>query len=246
MKLKDRVAIVTGGAKGVGWGIAELFGREGAHIVLIGRSEEAIDTARHDLRREGIEVLAYVGDVAQAADVQRMVDGVLAHFGRVDILANNAGVNPHRGRSVLETEEADWDLAMAVNLRGMFLCTKAVLPGMKKQNCGWIINICSIGGRLSPNGKNCAYRTSKFGVRGFTWTLAKDVKDDNIAISAILPGTTRSAMIANENGDTSNWLEPKDIAEAALFLATRDTKVIIPEMTVAPRFTIGGLECPYS
>ena len=83
-------------------------------------------------------------------------------------------------------------------------------------------------------------------MRGFTLTLAKDVKDDNIAISAILPGTTRSAMIANEDGDTSNWLEPKDIAEAALFLATRDTKVIIPEITVAPRFTIGGLECPYS
>ena len=139
-----------------------------------------------------------------------------------------------------------WDLTMAANLRGMFLCTKSVLPGMKTHNCGWIINICSIGGRLSPNGNNCAYRTSKFGVRGFTWTLAKDVKDDNIAVSAILPGTTRSAMIANEDGDTSYWLEPKDIAEAALFLATRDTKVIIPEMTVAPRFTIGGLECPYS
>ncbi|MBI4571691.1 MAG: SDR family oxidoreductase [candidate division NC10 bacterium] len=245
MRLQGRVAIVTGGAKGIGWGITQLFAKAGSHIVLIGRSEDAIRQAERHLRDDGIKALACVGDVSKSSDVRQMVAAALQQFGQIDILVNNAGVNPNRGRSVLDTEEADWDAIMAVNLRGMLLCTKAVLPIMKKQRRGHIINMCSIGGKVIRDGKNSAYRTSKFGVRGFTWSLAKDVRDDNISVSAILPGTTQSAMNPNETGDSSSWLSPNDIGEAALFLATREPNVIIPEMIVAPRSSIGGPTCPY-
>jgi NAD(P)-dependent dehydrogenase (short-subunit alcohol dehydrogenase family) len=246
MRLTGRVAVVTGGAKGIGLGISNLFGSEGAHVVLAGRDEAAIRTAERDLVKQGIRAVGYVGDVSSASDVRRILDGAMGQFGRVDILINNAGVNPGFGRSLVDLGETDWDTTMAVNLRGLFLCTKGVVPLMKQQGRGWIVNICSLAGRLVSDGKNAAYKASKFGVRGFTWSAAKDLRDDNIAVSAILPGITRSPMVARATGDPSAWLDPSDVAEAALFLVTRDPKVVIPEITIAPRVTIGTAACPYS
>ena len=246
MKLEGRVAVVTGGAKGIGRGIADLFGSERARVVLVGRAEGAIRTAERELATQGITAVGYVGDVSRASDVQRIMDGAVGQFGRIDILINNAGVNPGFGRSLVDMAEADWDATMAVNLRGLFLCAKAVVPIMKQQGRGWIVNISSLAGRVVPDGKNAAYKASKFGVRGFTWSAAKDLRDDNIAVSAILPGITRSPMVAHVTGDASAWLDPSDVAEAALFLVTRDPKVVIPEITIAPRVTIGTAACPYS
>jgi NAD(P)-dependent dehydrogenase (short-subunit alcohol dehydrogenase family) len=246
MKLAGRVAIVTGGAKGIGRGIATAFAREGARIALVGRAVEPIQTAERELAAEGRDILAHVGDVSRASDVRRVVDSALARFGRIDILVNNAGVNPGFGRSLLELEEEQWDLTMAVNLRGMFLCTKAVVPAMRQQGAGWIVNIGSLAGRLISDGKNAPYKASKFGVRGFTWSVGKDLREDNIAVSSILPGITQSPMVVQAPGDPSTWLTPADVAEAALFLVTRDPKVVIPEITIAPRVTIGTAACPYS
>ena len=246
MKLPGRVAIVTGGAKGIGRGIATLFAQEGARIALVGRDDAAIRTAERELRAQGSDVVGHVGDVARAADVRRVVDGTLARFGRIDILVNNAGVNPGFGRSLLDLEEEQWDQTMAINLRGTFLCTKAVVPTMRQQGGGWIVNIGSLAGRVVPDGKNAAYKASKFGVRAFTWSAGKDLRDDNIAVSSILPGITQSPMVARAAGDPSSWLTPVDVAEAALFLVTRDPKVVIPEITIAPRVTIGTAACPYS
>lgn len=246
MKLEGRVAVVTGGAKGIGRGISDLFGSEGARIVLVGRAEEAIRTAERELAKQGITAVGHVGDVSRVSDVTRLVEGALAQFGRIDILINNAGVNPGFGKSLIDMGEVEWDATMAVNLRGLFLCTKAVVPVMKRQGRGWIVNISSLAGRVVPDGKNSAYKASKFGVRGFTWSVAKDLRDDNIAVSAILPGITQSPMVAHAAGDPSTWLSATDVAEAALFLVTRNPKVVIPEITIAPRVTIGTAACPYS
>jgi len=245
-RLDGRVAIVTGGATGIGLATVRAFWREGAAVGVIGRGRRPLEALESEADGRGAALLAAVGDVSRAEDVERFVGAVLARFGRLDTLVNNAGVNPHRGRSVLDTTEGDWDLAMAVNVRGPFLCTKAVLPHMRRQRRGWIVNIASIGGRLSPDGQNCGYRASKFGLRGFSWTLAKDVRDDDIAVSVVFPGTTRTEMVAAEAEEASPWLSPDDVAEVVLFLATRDPKVVIPEITVSPRCRIGGPQCPYT
>jgi len=246
MKLSDRTALITGGAKGIGFAIAKAFAGEGARLVLIGRDGAALETAAATLKEKGAAVLSLTADVADEADVAGAFKAAADRFGGLDILVNNAGIHPHRGRRVLETATEDWDDVIAVNLRGPFLCMKAAIPLMRARGRGWIINIGSIASRVVPDGTNSAYRASKFGLRGLVWTLAKDLRADNIAVSAIFPGSTRTAMIANDAGDKTGWLDPEDVAEAALFLATRRTDVVIPEIAITPRIAIGGPGCPYA
>jgi NAD(P)-dependent dehydrogenase (short-subunit alcohol dehydrogenase family) len=246
MRLDDRTALITGAARGIGFSIAKTFAREGARLVLFGRDGTRLEAAAAALRDSGAAVLPLTVDVANEAAVIGAFKTAADFFGGIDILVNNAAINPNRGRPVMETTTADWDHVMAVNLRGPFLCAKAAIPLMRAHGRGWIINIGSIASRVIRDGNNSAYRTSKFALRGLCWALAKDLREDNIAVSAIFPGTTRTAMVTNEAGDQTGWLDPEDVAEAALFLATRRTDVVIPEITISPRSAIAGLSCPYA
>ena len=203
-QLRDRVAVVTGGASGIGAGIALAFAREGAAIALVDRvpraNANAVLAAISDLGREVVYVQA---DVSSATEVEAMADTVLAHFGRVDILVNNAGIFTERKVETMSV--ADWDLVLGINLRGTFLCTKFLLGQMLARGSGRIINMASQLGQIG--GVEAAhYAASKAGVIGFTKSLAREVGSRGVLVNAIAPGPISTPMLA---GETEEWRSRK-------------------------------------
>lgn len=207
MKLKGKVALVTGGGRGIGEGVVKVLAREGASIAIaeadrvdwacnqyetkdIGGYQAALRLVEQ-LRQQGTPAIAIEADVTKAADVKRMVELTVDRFGRIDILVNVAGVITVNTTENLSEEE--WDSIMDTNAKGVFLCCKAVLGQMKKQGSGRIINFASIAGK---NGFPTLphYCASKFAVVGFTNSLAKEVARDNITVNAVCPGIVPTQM----------------------------------------------------
>jgi NAD(P)-dependent dehydrogenase (short-subunit alcohol dehydrogenase family) len=182
MKLQERVALVTGAAEGLGKAIAVAFADQGAKIVI---ADVNYDLAQHTTDEIGGGAIAVKVDVTRWDEVINAVEQTLNRFGRIDILVNNAGIV--RKYWVKDLPEAVWDEVMAVNLKGTFLCSKAVLPTMIEQQYGRIINMSSIAGKLGQ-ATDSAYCASKFGILGFTQSLALEVAKDNILVNAICPG----------------------------------------------------------
>ncbi len=184
-KLKDKVAIVTAAGRGIGKGIALKLSQEGANIVIADLDIEAAKTVSEEIEKTGMRSLAIQADVSNADEVKKMVDSTIMEFGRVDILVNNAGIN--KPAFILDVTEEIWDLTMNVNLKSVFLCSKAVIPFMIKENYGKIINISSISGKkggtwISP------YCASKFGIIGFTQSIARELAPFGINVNAVCPG----------------------------------------------------------
>jgi len=166
MRLANRIAIVTGGGRGIGRAICLAFAREGAQVVTTARTHSEIEQVASEIRSLGQKALAIATDVSDEEGVASMVDATLRALGRIDILVNNAAIN-HPSCPVVELDPRDWDTIMAVNLKGTFLCCRAVLGKMIEQRSGKIINISSIGGRRGGAGRS-AYRASKAAVLNFT------------------------------------------------------------------------------
>ena len=203
-RLKDRIALVTGAASGIGQGIAIAFAREGADIVIADRSPEAkaAETIA-GIRKHGREVLFVQTDVADERSVQAMAKTALARFGRVDILVNNAGIFTESLIENLSIE--DWDRVMNVNLRGVFLCTRALLGQMLERRDGRIINIASQLGQIG--GKSIGhYAASKAGVIGLTKSLAREVATRGVLVNAICPGPIETPLLESE---TEEWRSAK-------------------------------------
>ncbi len=193
MRLKDKVAIVTGGGRGIGSSICLAFAREGADIVVAARTSEEIQGISAELERLGGQALALKTDVSQREDVRNMVDRTIREFGKVDILVNNAGVQGPIGATV-DTDIDCWIETVKINLIGSYLCSKGVLPYMIKQKRGKIINL-SGGGSVSPRPFFSAYGVSKAALVRFTETLAEEVKEFNIDVNAIAPGAINTRML---------------------------------------------------
>lgn len=193
MKLEGKVAIVTGGGGGIGRVIALRFTREGAAVVLAGPTEEKIKGVETEILENGGRVIAVLTDVADEANVERMVASALSGFGRIDILVNNAGV---AGPTALvqNVSRDDWDRTFAINLTGAFLCAKHVLPHLVEQRSGCIINITSIAG-LQAYAYRSPYCASKWGMIGLTQTLAQEGGQHGITANAIAPGPVRGPRI---------------------------------------------------
>jgi 3-oxoacyl-[acyl-carrier protein] reductase len=232
--LKDKVAIVTGGAHGIGKAYCQAFAQAGARVVpadIDGPAAEQV-AAQLSGKTEG-KSLAVRVDVADEASTEQMAKTVLDRFGRVDILVNNAAifatVPMNRGR--IETiDPAEWDRMMAVNLKGLFFCSRAVLPAMREQKSGKIVNITS-GTVFSGSLGRIHYVTSKAGVIGFTRTLAREVGDDNIQVNCIAPGSTLSEENPTEEiikmrqapvqtRTLKRLQKPEDLVGVMLFLAS--------------------------
>ncbi|MBS7650479.1 MAG: glucose 1-dehydrogenase [Candidatus Bathyarchaeia archaeon] len=230
--LKGKVAIITGGNSGIGKGIAQGFAEAGSNIVIAARNQEKTSLAIQEIEDEyGVKAIGIQVDVKNEDQIQMMVERTLDDFGQINILVNNAGMNIRKMPQ--ELSSSDWDEVLAVNLRGAFLCSKAVYPAMKKAGGGKIINIGSMmsifgGAKLAP------YSASKAGIVQLTRCLAVAWAPDNIQVNAILPGYINTDLTMAARKDipdlyertlrrtpAGRWGEPGDLKGAAIFLASR-------------------------
>jgi len=223
---KGKVAVITGASRGIGRSIALALAAEGARIVAVDLDLAATEAVVAELKGQGAEAVAVVGNVTVADDAEKMIDAAVKSFGRVDILVNNAGIT--RDGLLMRMKEEDWDAVLTVNLKGAFLCSKAVSKVMTKQRSGRIINIASVVGQMGNAGQ-ANYCASKAGLIGLTKSNARELAKRNITVNAVAPGFIATAMTnalpekAREELVAQIPLErlgaPEDIANAVLFLA---------------------------
>ncbi|PKP61763.1 short-chain dehydrogenase [Candidatus Atribacteria bacterium HGW-Atribacteria-1] len=231
--LKDRVAIVTGAARGIGRTIVDCFASRGAKIVVADLVEEEAEEVIRQLKTKNIECLGVKANVTQIDEVKYVVEKTISKFGRIDILVNNAGGGSPL-RSIEEIEIDEWDRIIRNNLTSTYICCKAVVPHMKKQKCGKIINISSIAGRFFSPLSGPHYASAKAGIQGLTRQLAKELGPFNITVNAVAPGTTLTQRVekkwlTHSEEDRKQLLsmiplgrlaQPEDIADAVLFFAS--------------------------
>lgn len=233
MKLEGKVALVTGGAQGIGRAIALALAREGAKVVLSDINLEKAQETGREIESLGREALAVGGNVASAKDAENMVNQTLERFGRLDILVNNAGIT--RDQLLLRMKEEDWDLVLAVNLKGTYNCTKAAIRHLVKQKGGKIVNIASVVGEMGNAGQ-ANYSASKAGVIGFTKSIAREYAVRNVQVNAVAPGFIDTAMTQAVPEKDREFLikqipmqrlgTPEDVAEAVLFLVSSSADYI--------------------
>ena len=226
--LKDQVAIITGGARGIGRAIAEKYAAHGASLAVIDVNLEAAEGTAQELANQyGIRAIASKCDVSKADEVEAVIKKVLDTFGRVDILVNNAGVT--RDNLMMRMKDDEWDLVININLKGVFVCTRAVIRFMAKARRGAIINLASVVGQMGNAGQ-ANYTASKGGVIALTKTTAREFASRGIRVNAVAPGFINTDMtkVLSEQVKTEmlrqvpleRMGEPEDIANACLFLAS--------------------------
>lgn len=228
-EFSGKTAIVTGAARGMGYAVAKRLAAGGASVVINDINAEAAARSASDLHTLGHEALALPGDVTSGRDVGRLVATAADHFGKVQILINNAGIL--RPTPVVDIEEDEWDLVVNVNLKGTYLCSRAVLPGMQKTGWGRIVNFSSTAGKNVSTVGGAHYTAAKAGILGFTRHLAKEVARHGITVNAVCPGLIDTEMVrstisaeraqAYADGFPINRLgEPVEVAELVAFLAS--------------------------
>ncbi len=250
MDLSDRVAIVTGSGQGIGRAIALKLAEVGATVVVndIGDASP-VEGVAEEIRKMKRESLAILADISLTSDVTRLVDTTIATYGRVDILVNNAGVT--RDQLVLRMSDDDWDKVLNVNLKSVFLCTRAVLRHMLRQRWGRIISIASIVG-LIGNAGQANYASAKAGIIGFTRTIAKEAAPRGITANAVAPGFIDTSMTQQLPEERRQELmshillgylgSPRDVAEAVAFLVSEEARYITGQvLTVDGGISLGKL-----
>ncbi|KGR79497.1 3-oxoacyl-ACP reductase FabG [Ureibacillus manganicus] len=233
MRLEDKVAIITGGANGIGKAAVEIFAREGAKVVIADFAEEQGKQLESELREKSFDVQFVKLDVASRESVQTMVQKVLSNYGKIDILINNAGIT--KDAMLVKMTEEDFDRVVDVNLKGVFNCTQAVVPHMIEKGYGKVINTASVSGVYGNIGQT-NYAATKAAIVGMTKTWAKELGRKGINVNAVSPGFTRTSMTEKMPEKILNYMEsivslqrlgvPKDIANAYLFLASDEASYV--------------------
>ncbi|WLR53467.1 3-oxoacyl-[acyl-carrier-protein] reductase [Mesobacillus subterraneus] len=231
MRLEGKVALVTGASRGIGREIALELAREGASVAVnyAGSEAKALEVV-DEIKAMGLDAFAIQADVSNSESVTDMVKETIERFGMIDILVNNAGIT--KDNLLMRMKESEWDDVININLKGVFLCTKAVTRQMMKQRSGRIINISSIVG-VSGNPGQANYVAAKSGVIGLTKTTAKELSSRGITVNAVAPGFITTDMTDKLNEDVKTEMlkqiplarlgEPKDIAKTVIFLASEDS-----------------------
>jgi len=224
-RFTERVAIVTGGGRGIGKAIAQGFAREGARVVVTARTADEIADVAHEIVLAGGEAVGVVCDVSDEANVQQMVDETISQWGRIDILVNNAATNlPNI--DVVDMEPDAWRRVVDVNLTGPFLCARAALPKMIEQGSGSIVNISSIGGRHGSKGRG-PYRAAKAGLINLTETLAAENFPHGVRVNCVCPGGVETEMLRLIEASLDRQLmTPDEMANVVLYLASDDSSAV--------------------
>jgi len=226
--LEGKVALITGGARGIGKALAIRFANEGAHIAFSDlRLDEHMQATENEIKQLGVKAKGYASNASSLEESEKLAADVLGDFGRIDVLINNAGIT--RDNLLMRMTEQDWDLVMAVNLKSVFNLTKSVQRAMIKQRSGSIINMSSVVG-VNGNAGQSNYSASKAGMIGFTKSMALELGSRNVRCNAIAPGFIETEMTHKLPDDVRDqWItsiplkrsgKPEDVADVAVFLAS--------------------------
>ena len=222
MKLRNKTILITGGSRGIGRAIALACAREGARIAICSRTESEVQKTAAELRALRADAEGWVCDVSLEEPVSTLIANVFQKFGHIDVLINNAGVMT-RASAAQELDLKKWDYTIAVNLRGTFLVTRAVLADMIGRKCGSIINVSSSIGRMAyPN--FIAYSTSKWGLEGFTQALAAELGPHHIRVNSVDPGIVATKITGFQGS------QPESVTDVFVYLASDDSKAISGKM----------------
>jgi 3-oxoacyl-[acyl-carrier protein] reductase len=232
MTLSGKAAVVTGGTKGIGYAIAEALVKNGASVLICGRSRPDVQSAAEKLRELG-KVEAVSCDVRNEDHVRTMFEHCAESFGGVDIVVNNAGIG-YFGKTVEETSSAEFRQTLETNLFGVFYSCHHAIPHLKRRGGGYIINISSLAGQ-NAHPRMAAYNASKFGLNGFSEALMQEVRQDNIKVSYICPGSVNTAFGGDSPNDEKAWqLQPGDIAQVVLDLLRMDPRALPSKVEIRP------------
>jgi NAD(P)-dependent dehydrogenase (short-subunit alcohol dehydrogenase family) len=236
-RLQDKVAIITGGASGMGRVAARMFAAEGAKVVVADVTEPAAQSVVDEVTAAGGRAIAVAADVSREADARRMIDAAVEAYGRVDVLYNNAGIMPEADHSVIDTSVEDWDRVMAVNVRGVFLGCKYAIPKMVEQGSGSIINIASFVALIGCSNPQDAYTASKGAVLSLTRSLAVQFAPHGVRSNAICPGPVETPLLMDwlvkdeeakrirlARNPTGRFGKPEEIVHMAIYLASDESR----------------------
>jgi 3-oxoacyl-[acyl-carrier protein] reductase len=226
-----KVALVTGGSRGIGRAIALRLAELGAAVAICGRNSEALNSAAAELAALKVPVFTQVADVTHEAEVNALVAATQAALGEISILVNNAGIGVFGPTH--EKSEEDWDRVLNTNLKSVFLASKAVAPSMISRKTGDIINISSLAG-LNAFAGGGIYCASKWGVQGLTACMAEDLRGHGIRVSVICPGSVATEFSGSGPKDASKVLSPEDVAHAVETIVTQDAKSFVSQIQIRP------------
>lgn len=234
LDLKGRIVWVTGSGRGIGRAIALSLASHGAHLVLSARTISDIEAVAQEITNQGGQAVAMPCDVRHADQVKRVVVAVERTHGPIEVLINNAGVAIFG--KIVEASASDWDLMMETNVKGAFLCSQAVLPGMIERKSGHIINMVSVAGR-TPYYSNAGYCASKYGLLGFTDVLRMEAREHGIRVTALMPGATDTLIWGDASVDNARMMPADEIAKAVTAILLTGESAMMEEVVIRP---LGG------
>ncbi len=227
----NKVALVTGGSRGIGYSIAKALAERGTRVAITGRDASHLSAASKRLTEGGAQIEAIRADVSKLADVKQSVQQTLDRFGGLDVLVNNAGVGHFV--KIEEMSDAQWHEIIGTNLTGAFFCTRACIPHLRARGGGWVINISSLAGRnwFASAGAYCA---SKAGLNAFSEALMQEVRHDNIRVSYVMPGSVETGFSGESQGGADWKLSPDDVAQVVVDLIAHDARSLPSRVEMRP------------
>jgi len=231
MKLKNKVAIITGASSGIGKATAIKLGKEGVKVALLARSKKELDKVKKEIEKMRGEAISVHADVTKEKEIKRGIKKTLKKYKKIDILVNNAGLGIFK--NVEDMDFREWRKQIDVMLNGSFLMTHHSLPHIYKQDCGHVVNITSLWAKRFA--ASCAgYTAAKFGVRGFTQSLREEARKHNTKVTNVMPGTVNTPFFDRANWETnlSKAMEAEDIADTVRFILTLPDRAVVEEVTL--------------